>query len=213
MSRLKHNYIAVEGPIGVGKTTLATQLARSLDIDFLSDTESSNPYLEMFYRNPEQHAFHTQTHFLLSRSEILKQAALQERRFVSDFLIAKDRLFAELTLDDTELWMYQQMHASEQRAGPKPDLVIYLQAPVEILINRIEKRGHKFEQRIDSSYLQRVVDVYESFFHNFSQTPLLIVNATEINIADNKRDYDNLLARITDISAGRHYLNLVAETN
>lgn len=210
---MKHRFIAVEGPIGVGKTTLATRLARSLEMDFLSDTEADNPYLERFYKNPRQHAFHAQSHFLLSRIALLNEAQKRERTFVSDFLLDKDRLFAELTLDDDEMWMYQQMHAAQTIKGPRPDLVIYLQAPVAKLISRIEKRGLRFEQRIDSTYLQGVVDIYETFFHNFVETPLLVVNASDINIAENQRDYDNLLTRITEIGPGRHYLNPIAETS
>lgn len=210
---MKHQFIAVEGPIGVGKTTLATRLARSLEMNFLSDTEGDNPYLEKFYKNPRQFAFHTQVHFLLSRVALLDEAVKQNRPIVSDFLLAKDHLFAELTLDDDEMWMYRQMLATQTTEGPRPDLVIYLQAPVEKLISRIEKRGLRFEQRIDSTYLQGVVDIYESFFHNFVETPLLVVNAAEINIAENQQDYDNLLQRITEIGPGRHYLNPIAETS
>ncbi len=209
---MKHNFIAIEGPIGVGKTTLAVRLAKSLEADFLSDTEAENPYLEKFYKSPRNHALHTQLHFLLTRSQLLKQTMLSDRPLVSDFLFAKDRLFAELTLDDTELWMYNQLFDAELRVGPKPDLVVYLQAPVEILIKRIEKRGLRFEQRVDSRYLQSLADSYESYFHNYTDTPLLVINASEINLADSETDYQSLLQHIQEIKAGRHFLNPIAES-
>lgn len=208
---MKHRYIAIEGPIGVGKTTLAGRLAESLEFEYVSDTEGNNPYLERFYKQQRQYALHTQLHFLLTRVELLQGVNPLEKPFVTDFTIDKDRLFAELTLDDTELWMYTQVHGREQAVGPKPDLVIYLQAPVEILIKRIEKRGLRFEQRMDSSYLQKLVDSYETFFHNYVATPLLVINASEINLADNDRDYENLLRHIKEINAGRHFLNPIAE--
>ena len=210
---MEHRFIAIEGPIGVGKTTLAKRLSESLGLDYVSDTDADNPYLERFYKQQKQFALHTQLHFLLTRLELLQQVAYAERPFVSDFILAKDRIFAELTLDDTELWMYSQVLERQQQVEPAPDLVIYLQAPVEILIKRIEKRGLRFEQRIDSNYLQKLIDSYESYFHNYVTTPLLVINASEINLADNEKDFQNLLSHIREISAGRHFLNPIAETS
>lgn len=209
----RHGFIAVEGPIGVGKTTLANKLAQSLGGRFVNDTEQENPYLETFYRNPASVALHTQLHFLLSRLALLEREKVGTagNRHVVDFLTAKDRLFAEINLDENEWWMYRELHDRLDLAAAVPNLTIYLQAPVEILIQRIERRGLRFEQRIDSGYLQRVVDSYERFFHEYDESPLLIVNAQAINIADNSADFERLTRQIEEISAGRHYFNPVAE--
>lgn len=212
---MKHKYIAVEGPIGVGKSTLASRLAESLGYSFLPEAVETNPYLERFYKHPAQFAFHTQVHFLLSRIESLSQVQPEQLSstdtgVVSDFCFVKDRLFAANTLDDTEFAMYERLQASMVQPA-LPDLVIYLQAPPAVLLNRISRRGLKFEQSIDSSYLQKLVDSYENYFHLYDQTPLLVVNAAQINIADNQKDFDNLLQNIAEIGAGRHYLNPIAE--
>jgi len=210
---IKHKFVVVEGPIGVGKSTLARHLAAALGYSFIGDPEDTNPYLESFYRNPEQFALHTQLHFLLSRVAALSESATGagESALVSDFFLDKDRLFAAATLDEQEFAMYERIQQHMAGNHRQPDLVIYLQAPVEILIKRIEKRGLRFEQRIDSRYLKRIVDQYESYFHQYDRSPLLVVNASEINIADNRLDFENLLQNIADISAGRHYLNPIAE--
>ncbi len=202
-------YIAVEGPIGVGKTTLASELAKSLGSRFIHDTELANPYLEAFYKTPDQAGFHTQMHFLASRLELLAKEGAGEpgSRVVTDFLLAKDRLFAELNLDETEWWMYQNLTERLLQAVPAPDLVIYLQAPLPTLIQRIKRRGLRFEQHMDSAYLQRVIDMYERFFHEYEASSVLIVNASEINIADNPSDLELLLNQIMSVKAGRNYFN------
>ena len=210
---IKHKFVSVEGPIGVGKTTLAKRLAQSVGFRFITDTEHENPYLEKFYRDPDHYSFHTQIDFLLSRIRALETllATPDSPGFVADFFLAKDRLFAATTLDEQEYQMYETLYRRLCENLPSPDLVIYLQAPVEILINRIEKRGLRFEQRMDSSYLQRIIDGYEAYFHHYDRSPLLVVNASAINLAENQQDYDNLLNNIAEISAGRHYLNPIAE--
>lgn len=206
---MKYQFIAIEGPIGVGKSTLAAQLAKHLKASFLTDTDSSNPYLKLFYRDPSAAAFHTQMHFLVSRLDVLRNPAVRNpnQPIVADFLLDKDRLFAELTLDHTEWWMYSRIFEQQIADVPKPDLVVYLQAPLERLIERIERRGVHHEQRIDSNYLQQLSALYERFFHAYNDTPLLIVNAAEINFADEPAEVLRLAERMAELDGGRHYFN------
>jgi len=206
---MKYQFIAIEGPIGVGKSTLAAQLASQYKASLLSDTDATNPYLKTFYRDPSSAAFHTQLHFLVSRLEILNNPAVvnPNQPIVADFLLDKDRLFAELTLDHTEWWMYSRLYDKLAIGVPRPDLVVYLQAPLERLIERIERRGVGHEQRIDSNYLQQLSVLYERFFHSYTETPLLIVNAADINLADDPREVLRLAMRIRELEGGRHYFN------
>jgi len=206
---MKYQFIAIEGPIGVGKTTLAKKLASHFKAHFLSDTQTSNPYLKAFYKDPQACALHTQMHFLIARLKVLSNPAVVKpvQPIVADFLLDKDRIFAELTLDHTEWWMYSQLYDRQVSGAPRPDLVIYLQAPLERLIERIERRGVAHEQRIDSNYLQQLSSLYERFFHAYSDTPLLIVNAADINLADNDAEVEKLCTLINELEGGRHYFN------
>ncbi|NND93174.1 MAG: deoxynucleoside kinase [Granulosicoccus sp.] len=206
---MKYQFIAIEGPIGVGKTTLATQLATHFKASFLTDTDSTNPYLKAFYRDPASAALHTQLHFLVSRLASLRNPAVVNptQPIVADFLLDKDRLFAELTLDHTEWWMYSQIFEQQVANVPQPDLVIYLQAPLERLIERIERRGLGHEQRIDSNYLQQLGALYERFFLGYTRTPLLIVNAADINLADESAEVARLATIISEFEGGRQYFN------
>jgi deoxyadenosine/deoxycytidine kinase len=203
-------YVVVEGPIGVGKTTLAKRLAGSFGSDLLLEGANENPFLEKFYENPQAAALPTQLHFLLQRARQLK-AMKQEDMFapvrVADFLIEKDRLFAELTLDEDELDLYEQVYANLTLDVPAPDLVVYLQAPVEVLLNRISKRGLRYEQFIETGYLERLCETYVKFFYQYNDAPLLIVNAADIDFANNEQDYQLLLERIISNRSGRHYFN------
>lgn len=203
-------YVVVEGPIGVGKTTLAKRLAASFGSDLLLEGASDNPFLEKFYENPQAAALPTQLYFLLQRARQLRQMK-QEDMFapvrVADFLIEKDRLFAELTLDEDELDLYEQVYASLTLDAPTPDLVVYLQAPVEVLLQRISKRGLKYEQFIETGYLERLCEAYVKFFYQYNDAPLLIVNAADIDFAGNDKDYQLLLERILVNRSGRHYFN------
>ncbi len=203
-------FVVIEGPIGVGKTTLAKKLSRSFDSNLLLEGSDDNPFLEKFYENPRAAALPTQLHFLLQRARQLKEMK-QEDMFspvrVADFLIEKDRLFAELTLDDDELDLYEQVYSSLTLDVPKPDLVVYLQAPVEVLLERVQKRGLSHEQLIEAAYLQRLSDAYVSFFYQYNEAPLLIVNAADIDFANNEEDYQLLLERILANRSGRHYFN------
>lgn len=203
-------YIVVEGPIGVGKTSLARRLAESFGSELLLETAEENPFLERFYRNPKQAALSTQLFFLLQRAQQLadmRQSDMFRPVRVADFLIEKDRLFAELTLTSDELQLYEQVYSHLTLDAPRPDLVIYLQAPVEVLLDRIARRGIGFEQLIEASYLQRLADAYTRFFYNYSESPLLIVNAAGINLVDNEQDYQQLLDQISKTRSGRHYFN------
>lgn len=203
-------YIVIEGPIGVGKTTLANRLAQSFGSDLLLEGAHENPFLEKFYENPKAAALPTQLFFLLQRARQLK-AMRQDDMFnpvrVADFLIEKDRLFAELTLDADELDLYEQVYNGLTIDVPRPDLVVYLQAPVEVLLERIQKRGLKHEHFIEAAYLQRLCDSYIQFFYQYNNAPLLIVNAADIDFANNDDDYLLLRQQIIEVQSGRHYFN------
>lgn len=204
------SYIVVEGPIGVGKTTLARKLATSFGSDLLLEGADENPFLDKFYENPGVAAFPTQLFFLLQRARQLEEMK-QEDMFspvrVADFLIEKDRLFAELTLGPDELELYEQVYTNLTLDTPVPDLVVYLQAPVEVLLERIKKRGLKSERLIEAAYLQRLCDSYIQFFYQYNDAPLLIVNAADIDFSNNDDDYQLLYERIKQGQSGRNYFN------
>ena len=209
-SEAAHNFIVVEGPIGVGKTSLARRLCDSLSAQGIFEQAAENPFLERFYRNPRAGALPTQLHFLLQRAQqlgALSQADLFAPVRVADYLMEKDRLFARVTLDDAEYALYEQLYAKLDIRPPKPDLVVYLQAPVDVLLERIARRGVDYEQYIDRGYLERLNEAYARFFHEFEAAPLLIVNAASIDPVANQRDYDELLAAIRRMSRGRLYFN------
>ena len=200
----------IEGPIGVGKTTLAKKIAESFSSELLLEGAAENPFMAKFYENPRSAALPTQLFFLLQRArqmQELRQGDMFNPVRVSDFLMEKDRLFAELTLDDDELKLYEQVYEQLTFDVPVPDLVIYLQAPVEVLLERVNNRGIKHEKLIEASYLQRLSDAYIEFFYHYNDSPLLIVNATEIDFANNENDYQQLLQRLSSIRTGRHYFN------
>lgn len=208
----RHDYIVVEGPIGVGKTSLARRLAATFETELLLEGADENPFLERFYRNPRETALPTQLYFLFQRArqmQALRQGDIFRPVRVADFLMEKDRLFAGLTLDDEELKLYEQVYAQMTLDAPTPDLVIYLQAPVEILRARIRARGIAHEQIMDPSYLEKVVDAYARLFHYYDAAPLLIVNASSIDPLHNEEDYAALLERIDGIGSGRHFFNPV----
>ncbi|MEY4761618.1 MAG: hypothetical protein RLZZ200_1474 [Pseudomonadota bacterium] len=205
-----HRFIVVEGPIGVGKTSLVRKLAACLGADTVLEQADENPFLERYYSNPRIGAFPAQLHFLFQRAQQL--AALNQRDLfapvrVADYLLAKDRLFARLTLDDDEFALYQQVHAKLAIEAPQPDLVVYLQAPAPVLLERIARRGIGYEARIDAPYLERLNDAYSRFFHEYDQGPLLIVNATTIDPIHNEADYEELLWAICRTTRGRQYYN------
>lgn len=203
-------YIAVEGPIGVGKTTLAKRLAQTFNYQILLEKADENPFLERFYSNRRQAALATQLFFLFQRSQQIqdiRQSDLFQQVRVADFLIEKDRLFAEVNLDEEELKLYQQVYEQMTLDAPRPDLVIYLQAPSDILLRRIAHRGIGSEQNIDNDYLEQLNEAYRSFFHYYDQAPLLIVNASTIDLVNNQRDYEQFVEYLLTIKNGRHYFN------
>jgi deoxyguanosine kinase len=205
-----HRFIVVEGPIGVGKTSLARRLAASLSGDLVLEQPGENPFLERFYRNPRASAFPTQLYFLFQRAQQLgglKQQDLFAPVRIADYLLEKDRLFARVTLDDAEFALYEQVSTKLEFDGPKPDLVIYLQAPVDVLLERIGRRGIGYEQQIGRDYLERLNEAYARFFHEYESAPLLIVNAASIDPVNNQSDYDELLAAVNRMKRGRLYYN------
>ncbi|MDY6919539.1 MAG: deoxynucleoside kinase [Pseudomonadota bacterium] len=206
-------FIAVEGPIGVGKTTLSRRLAASFDYQLLLEGAHENPFLARFYQAPAQWALQTQLFFLLQRAEQLndlRQEDLFQPARVADFLIHKDRLFAALTLADDEFALYEKVYQHVIQRAPQPDLVIYLQAPVPVLQQRIRQRGIACEQRISADYLQRLSDAYVSLFQHYDETPLLVVNTEQLNLAESTRDYEKLLQYILSLQGGRHHFDPAA---
>jgi deoxyguanosine kinase len=203
-------YIVIEGPIGVGKTSLARRLSESLESELLLEQAEANPFLERFYRNPREAALPTQLFFLFQRVrqiEDLRQADIFSDTRVADFLIEKDRLFAQVNLDRNELNLYDQVSDSLDIQPPVPDLVVYLQAPVDTLLFRIARRGIEYEERISRHYLERLNEAYAKFFHEYVASPLLIVNAAVIDPIHNEQHYSVLLDEICRIQSGRHFFN------
>ncbi len=205
-----HRYVVIEGPIGVGKTSLVRRLGQSFGSELVLEQDAENPFLERFYRNPRAVAFQTQLYFLFQRSrqlQDLRQTDLFERVRVADYMLEKDRLFARLTLDDEEFALYEQVYERFAIDAPLPDLIVYLQAPVDVLLERIARRGIDYEQQIDRRYLERLTEAYARFFLEYDASPVLIVNAAEIDPIGDEADYESLLAEIVRPRKGRHYFN------
>ena len=211
MSIDKYKYVVVEGPIGAGKTTLTRRLADSFNAQTLLERPQENPFLERFYRDSVRYALATQMFFLFQRMNQLRDLAqtdLFDTRVISDFLLDKDPIFARLTLSDDELNLYQQLYDHLRPQAPEPDLVIYLQAQPETLIERVRKRGLPMEAGISEMYLYRLCESYSRFFYHYDAAPLLIVNTENLNPIERDDDFTLLLKRIDNMRGKREFFNL-----
>jgi deoxyguanosine kinase len=204
-------HIVVEGPIGVGKTSLARRLGEHLDAELLLEQQETNPFLSRFYQNQERYALQTQLFFLFHRLDQLRDLAQPElfpRTVVSDYLLEKDPLFAGLTLNDDEYKLYRQIY--DRVSAPTsvaPDLVIYLQAKPETLVSRVRKRGIEMERKISDDYLIVLGESYTRFFHTYTAAPVMVVNSENLNFADNEDDFHLLVQRIESMRGPREYFN------
>jgi len=192
-------YIAIEGVIGAGKTTLATMLSKKLKAKLILEKFEINPFLESFYKDPERYAFQTQLFFLLNRfqqQQELMQYDLFNNYIISDYIFEKDKIFAYLNLQDDELKLYEKIIGFIERNIPKPDLVIYIQSSLEQLVKNIKKRNRSFESNISEEYLKELIEAYNYFFFRYKNCPLLIVNCTTVDFVNNKSDFDLLFDNI-----------------
>ena len=203
-----HHYIVIEGPLGVGKTTLAMMLAEKLTGQTLMEDVEENPFLLKFYQDPKKYAFQTQIFFLLRRYRMameIGQIDLFKRITISDYLFDKDRIFARANLDDDEFWLYEQLFQILKKRISPPDLVIFLQANTEILMERIRRRNRKYERSISFKYLERINRAFNEFFFHFSECPLLVVNASEIDFVHVPEDFEDLVDQIRRMKSGTQY--------
>lgn len=207
----KYRYVVVEGPIGVGKTSLARRLAQHLNATTLLEKPEENPFLAKFYQDPARHALATQLFFLFQRgNEVheLTQMDMFQQNTVADYLFEKDMLFARLNLSEQEFGLYQQIFHSLSVQAPAPDLVIYLQASVDTLLTRVHKRAHRYEKNISDDYLVRLAQSYSDFFYHYDAAPVLVVNSDNLNLVDNDDDFALLLQRIRDMRGAREFFSL-----
>jgi len=206
----KFSYIVIEGPIGSGKTTLARKLAERFPVNLLLEKAEANPFLSRFYENQERYALPTQLFFLFQRANQIKDLKQQDifgDAAIADFFLEKDPLFARLNLDDDEFALYSQIYDRMHLQASKPDLVIYLQTPVDALLARVEQRNISYEQDIPRDYLARLSDAYSEFFHSYDSSPLLIVNNEKINITNSEEALDLLVDRIMQVQSRREFFN------
>ncbi|HEX7523580.1 MAG TPA: deoxynucleoside kinase [Candidatus Deferrimicrobium sp.] len=205
-------YIAIEGPIGVGKSSLAKILAQKYASRLVKEEIAGNPFLERFYENPRKFAFQTQLFFLLSRyrqQRELAQGDLFEAGLVCDYILAKDKIFALINLEDDEVSLYESIYKLLVSTLPKPDLVIYLQARPEVLLSRVRKRGIAYERNISLDYLRTLSDAYNEYFFHYNETPLLVVNTSEIDFVESPRDLEHLVREVKSVKRGtQHYIPL-----
>jgi len=205
-------YIAIEGAIGVGKTSLAKFLANEFGVRLVKEEAGNNPFLERFYEDRRKYAFQTQLFFLLSRyrqQRELAQGQLFEKGVVTDYILAKDKIFAYLNLEDDEASLYEMIYKLLAPTVPRPDLVIFLQARPEVLLSRVRKRGIEYERNISLDYLRTLSDAYNEYFFHYNETPLLVVNTSEIDFVESPRDLEHLVREVKSAKRGtQHYIPL-----
>jgi deoxyadenosine/deoxycytidine kinase len=205
-------HIAIEGPIGVGKSSLAKLLAQKFGARLVQEEVGNNPFLERFYENRRKYAFQTQLFFLLSRyrqQREIAQGNLFEKGMVTDYVLAKDKIFAFLNLEDDEIALYETIYKLLVPTVPRPDLVIYLQARPEVLLSRVRKRGVEYERNISLDYLRTLSDAYNEYFFHYDETPLLVVNTSEIDFVESPRDLEHLIREVKSAKRGtQHYIPL-----
>lgn len=205
---IKHHHIVIEGPLGVGKTSLAIKLAERINGEILLEHTEDNPFLEKFYRNPKRYSFQIQMFFLLRRyqhSLDLNQMGLFKQSIVSDYLFDKDSIFARANLDDSEFWLYEQVFQLLKKRLKPPDLVIFLQAKTEVLMERIKNRDVSYERSIGYRYLDEINQAFNEFFFHYTDSPMLVVNVSEIDFVNVKEDFENLIREISLIKSGVQY--------
>jgi len=208
-----HHHIVIEGPLGVGKTSLANMLAAKMNGQTLLENPEENPFLKKFYKNPDLYGFQTQIFFLLQRYQQIteiSQIGLFNKVIISDYLFDKDRIFAKTNLDDDEFWLYEQLFQLLKKRIMSPDLVIFLQAKTEILIQRIKSRNREYEKSISYGYLDGINQAFNEFFFHYSDSPLLVINASDIDFVHVPEDFNDLVKQIRKIKSGTQYYNPIS---
>lgn len=203
-----HHYIVIEGPLGVGKTSLALKLAEKINAEALLEDAEENPFLRKFYQDPKKYGFQAQIFFLLRRYQRaldITQMDLFKRTMISDYLFDKDRIFARANLDDDEFWLYEQLFQLLRKRITPPDLVIFLQATTDVLVERIKKRDKKYDRGISSKYLDKINRAFNNFFFHYSDSPLLVINASKIDFVNVPEDFEDLVAQIKRMRTGTQY--------
>ena len=208
--QLESRYIVVEGPVGSGKTSLARRIAEHVDGKLILEEPEKNPFLENFYKDPRSNALPTELSFLFQRSKLLEsinQEELFSSQSITDFLFDKDIIFTELNLTQEEIELFQKVKRSLSIKPPEPDLVIYLQAPVDVLMTRIKMRSPSIDRSIDKDYLEKLADSYAKFFYHYDNAPVLVVNAESIDPIHNENHFNMLFTELVSVKKGHHFFN------